>query len=186
LLAGERRNGRWSLDGVLFNCEVWPVSRYLSVVPVLVVLFLLGFGAGYPLDHLWKRAFFSWLPGWFTQSLTDYAPMYSRGMLIGVFAAWLLFEAILIIPIEEMYFRGFLLPRLWKFGGWSVWINCLLFSTYHVWQMHGLPSIFLGSLPIVTAVWMGKNYRVGMWARIAVSVLAFIFSVLGVMHLHAK
>jgi AcrR family transcriptional regulator len=43
--------------------------------------------------------------------------------------------------VEELYFRGYLLPRISRFGGWAPVINCCLFALYHFWQPFNLPSL---------------------------------------------
>jgi membrane protease YdiL (CAAX protease family) len=183
LLAGERLNGRWSFDGVIFSREAWPAARYFKVVPAIVLLCIVGYGLGLPLDRVWHRVAFSWLPGWYVFSnLKQYAG-YGRNVLLTVFAGRLVFDALLIPIVEEIYFRGFLLPRISRFGGWSMWINCGLFAIYHFWSPYSLPTIFLASLPVVAATWMTGNYRAGMAARIVVSVIGGLLAISGVMHL---
>jgi membrane protease YdiL (CAAX protease family) len=52
--------------------------------------------------------------------------------------------------VEEVYFRGYLLPRISRFGAWAPLINTVLFSVYHFftpWQNVGR---ILGLLPWCT------------------------------------
>jgi membrane protease YdiL (CAAX protease family) len=183
LLEGERRNGRWSFDGVIFNREAWPAARYFKVVPIIVLLCIVGYGLGLPLDRVWHRVAFAWLPGWFVFSGVKQYAGYGRGVLLMVFAGRLIFDALVIPVVEEIYFRGYLLPRISRFGGWAVWINCGLFSIYHFWSPYGLPTIFLASLPVVVVAWMTGNYRVGMLARIVVGIIGGMLAISGVLHL---
>jgi membrane protease YdiL (CAAX protease family) len=34
--------------------------------------------------------------------------------------------------VEEMYFRGYLLPRISRLGAWAPLVNTVLFSLYHL------------------------------------------------------
>ena len=36
--------------------------------------------------------------------------------------------------VEELYFRGFLLPRMERLGRWAPLVNATLFSIYHFWS----------------------------------------------------
>jgi hypothetical protein len=54
----------------------------------------------------------------------------------------------LVGPItEELYFRGFLLPRIDRYGIWAPVLNTFLFSIYHVWTPWRWPQIAVGSYP---------------------------------------
>jgi uncharacterized protein len=49
---------------------------------------------------------------------------------------------------EELYFRGYLLPRLYRFGIWAPLINISLFSLYHYWTPWGVLSRIVMLLPM--------------------------------------
>jgi len=50
-----------------------------------------------------------------------------RGVLVAL-------NVILGPLVEELYFRGYLLPRLHRFGIWAPLINISLFAAYHLWK----------------------------------------------------
>jgi hypothetical protein len=74
IFEGKRKNARWSLDGILLYREKWPISRYFTVVPVLVFICIVAYGISLPLDRVWAGAAFSWLPPWYVfTSVKQYA-----------------------------------------------------------------------------------------------------------------
>jgi CAAX protease family protein len=68
--------------------------------------------------------------------------------------------------IEELYFRGFLMPRLSHLGRWAPVLSAVLFSLYHLWS----PWVFLSRIiffsPGVWLVWRKQDLRlsIGMHA----------------------
>jgi uncharacterized protein len=76
--------------------------------------------------------------------------------------------------VEEVYFRGYLLPRISRFGAWAPLINTVLFSIYHFftpWQNIGR---IIGLLPLVYFVWWKRSIHIS----IAVHVLGNVSTML--------
>jgi len=73
----------------------------------------------------------------------------------------LLFSGVAAPVVEELYFRGFLLPRM-EHMGWAapLW-NSLLFALYHFYFPENVLVIFVGFLPISYVVWKTRNVRIG-------------------------
>ena len=86
---------------------------------------------------------------------------YSRGVLVVTFALAALFVLLLESTVEEIYFRGFLLPRMGYAGRWAVPLHSLLFALYHVWMPWRIVSLTVGILPLVFAVRRTRNIYVG-------------------------
>jgi len=63
--------------------------------------------------------------------------------------------------VEELYFRGFLLPRMELWGWAAPAINSFLFAVYHFYFPGNLPGIFLAFLPIAYVVRSKKNWKIG-------------------------
>jgi membrane protease YdiL (CAAX protease family) len=56
--------------------------------------------------------------------------------------------------IEELYFRGYLLPRISRYKLWSPVISGLFFGLYHSWQPFGFLTVFLlGTLLGYLVMW---------------------------------
>jgi membrane protease YdiL (CAAX protease family) len=63
--------------------------------------------------------------------------------------------------IEELYFRGFLLPRMEHWGWMAPVVNSLLFGIYHFYFPGNVPGIFVAWLPISYVVMRTQNWRIG-------------------------
>jgi len=87
-----------------------------------------------PLDGFVAQTVFSWLPDWFFGGGLN---QYPRLALLVTFFPLLLIRGIAAPIIEELYFRGYLLPRMSGLKGWALLVHVLLFSLYHFftpWQ----------------------------------------------------
>lgn len=170
LREGVRRNGRPSLDGVVLYRERTP-PRLL--VPLVLGLFLwsgVSLGVAALLDRPLIAALFGWLPGWFFLA-EDFAA-YSRPALLITWALGLVANGIAGPVVEELYFRGYLLPRLERFEAWAPALNTLLFSLYHFftpWQNIGR---IVGLLPLVYAVRWRRDIRIGIVVHVAGNLFA--------------
>ena len=117
-----------------------PSNRsYLWTIPLIV------FSQGYyaldvlgGLDDLWVQTFpFVAQPSYAVmQNVAE--PAVGQWWLLGVLTVSLVFNYVLG---EELIFRGILLPKMnGVFGKWDWIANGILFSTYHLHRIWGLPS----------------------------------------------
>jgi membrane protease YdiL (CAAX protease family) len=158
LYLGHRRNGHLSLKGVVLYSERISFGNYLAYVPTVFVAGLTIFAiGGMVLDEPLRAALFGWMPSldWGLGS------SYSRGVLVVTFALAALFVLFLESTVEEIYFRGFLLPRMGYAGRWAVPLHSLLFALYHLWMPWRIVSLAIGILPLVFAVRRTRNIYVG-------------------------
>ena len=70
---------------------------------------------------------------------------------------------------EELYFRGYLLPRIDRYGIWAPVLSTFLFSIYHVWTPWRWPQIAIGFLPLALAAWRTRSIYVSMIAHVTVN-----------------
>jgi hypothetical protein len=159
-----RKNGA-SLGSVVLYREPVPRGRFVALV-----LGLLAWSALFslllypPLDAFFIENAFSWLPEWFFLA-EDFA-RYSAAALLVTWTLGLLTNGIAGPVVEELYFRGYLLPRISRLGAWAPLLNTVLFSLYHFftpWQNVGR---ILGLLPMVYAAWWEKNIYLSMAAHV--------------------
>ncbi len=144
---GRKTNGRFSLQGVVEYRNHLPVWQYLLWVPVLFVLLGILFTVMKPVDAFLRENLFSWIPplnGGLDGS-------YSRQVLIVTYLLVGICGVIVGPLVEEMYFRGHLLPRMAYAGKWSPLLHSFLFALYHMWTPWMLLTRTLGTLPLVWA-----------------------------------
>ncbi len=181
LLQGKRLNGRWSLEGVVLYQRDWRGWRYLVMAVGLGILSIAGFALSAPLDRFWQHAAFGWLSGWYVFSDVRQYAQFSRSVMIMVLSARLAVDGFLGPIVEELYFRGYLLPRMSRLGWAAPSLNCALFALYHFWQPFNLPTLFFVSLPIVFGVWKTKSVRVGIYTHVLLNAMGGILSLVAVL-----
>jgi len=174
---GKKRNGRFSLRGVVVYRERIPLWQYLLWVPLLVVwssiwaLLLSPFG-----DFLLKTVF-SWLPAWFIYSDNSGT---SRIILVVMVTGYGIANVSAAI-VEELYFRGYLLPRLSRLRGWAPLVNTVLFALQHFLTPWQQPFIILGVLPQAYLVSKKRNIYLGILAHSILNLLSTILLIMSVL-----
>lgn len=131
IMEGLKRNRCLWLTGVVLNRQpikslsvlLWTVLFFLSV---LVAFALLS-----PVTGWTETALFGWVPRWFEQNDGSLGGTYARANLLLFNLLNMVALVIGVAITEEVYFRGYLLPRLSRLGLSSLVINsfCLLCIT---------------------------------------------------------
>ena len=153
---GKRRNGVFSLQGVVLYRNARPYWLHLLIVPLLVYAILLS-ALMEPFSTLLTDTVFSGLPDWFLDPSPEPEENLSRAALLVFLASNLIIDGIANPVVEELYFRGYLLPRISRFKAWAPILHAGLFSVVHLWQPQNVPFIFLLVLPLYYLVWWRQN-----------------------------
>jgi membrane protease YdiL (CAAX protease family) len=144
-------------------------------------LFVIPFVVFPPIDNYLIERFFSWLPDrfFFMAEFTENLDQYSLSSMLLVGILQLVIGAVPGPLVEELYYRGYLLPRISRLGKWAPLINTVLFSLYHFTSLWQNPSRIIAFLPMVYAVWWKKNVYLG----IVVHCALIAFNSLGILAL---
>ncbi|HCF90654.1 MAG TPA: hypothetical protein DER41_12000 [Firmicutes bacterium] len=96
-------------------------------------------------------------PEYFDWANIEYFGQYSKGILLFTFIGYLLFNVIVGPIVEELLFRGYLTPKMSRFGNWAPLIVTVLFSLYHLWLPFN--NLFRISVffPAAFVAWKKKN-----------------------------
>jgi hypothetical protein len=89
---------------------------------------------------------------------------YPRSALLLTCGAYLLLNVLAGPIVEELYFRGYLLPRLSRFGRKAPLLETLLFTVYHFWQPWLYPTILVAFASVVFTAHRTRNIYVAIWA----------------------
>ena len=167
-LAKKRGNPGWSLEGiVVFNHAIrW--SRYFVWVPAILVPTAIVFLAFEPLTH-WLEASFVGINILAMYEMTEVSAV--AGLLL---IANIVLTGILVPITEELYFRGYLLPRMPKeFGRLGPVVHSLLFAVYHFRTPWMIPVRTLGILPLIYVTVYTHSVRPGIVAHCLVNLSNF-------------
>jgi membrane protease YdiL (CAAX protease family) len=155
-----------------------PVStwQYLVLPLGMVIWGFLASGALSLLDVALAKAWFGWLPDWFFIFNVDQFHFFSRSALLTTFWIGLLVNGLAGPIVEELYFRGHLLPRLSGFRNWSLLFNITLFSLYHFWSPWQFFSRILWLLPWGYLVLKKNNFYLMMIAHSLANILGWVLT----------
>ena len=173
LREGKRKNSRFSFKDVVAYRE--PLSAWQYVVLSLTLLVWMAFVATVinpPIESAIVDSLFSWVPSvYFFDSFADHISDYSRATLISSALFLVIINGIFGPIIEELYFRGYLLPRISQLRGWAPLFNSVLFSIYHFFTPWQNPLRILAFTPVFYAVWWKKNIYIGIIVHCMVNLL---------------
>ena len=152
-----------------------PIVDWLWLVPVLVVAAFVGFGLSMAFEPAVIDSLFGWLPDWFVRPIDpDRVNDYSREVWLITLAAYFVLNGFAGPIVEELYFRGYLLPRMEWMGRWAPLVNVSLFSLYHFWSPWQIVGRILGFGPTVYAVRWKENVYLGMVVHCTLNTLGII------------
>jgi len=181
LYLGRKRNGTLSLNGIVVYRESMPVRQYvLFAVPLLVYANFILAVVYPPIAQFVTRNLFSWLPSWFFLSLQ---PEYSKSVLLMTALLGLAVNGFVGPITEELYFRGYLLPRISRFGVLAPVINGVLHSLYHFWMPWQVPGLILALLPAAFVVWWKRSIYLSMIIHVTGNVLGSIVTLASMLSL---
>ena len=123
---GKKMTGRLSLQGVISYRNSIPWWQYLAWSFVIFISVGAIFTLLKPVDAFLQERLFSRMPG-INNGLDG---NYSRKTLIVTYSLVFIFVAILAPLVEELYFRGYLLPRMK--GKYATLLHSFLFAVQHV------------------------------------------------------
>ena len=163
-----------------------PLRDWLVLAPVILIVSVIGFALPSFLERPILDSLFGWLPDWYTTPLPiDAVDRYTRTAWTITLFAYFILNVIAGPIVEEFYFRGYLLPRMARYGRWAPLLNVTLFSLYHFWSPWQFLSRVAGVTPLAYAVWWKRNIYLGMVVHMAlnaigtVAVIALVFARLG-------
>jgi len=132
-----------------------------------------------PIDKYLIGKVFFWLPEWFnTANFVNNIEQYSQTSLLWTGILGIIFNGFAGPVVEELYFRGYLLPRISRLKVWAPLVNVALFSIYHFFTPWQNPARILAILPMVYAVWWKKNIYIGIIIHCFINIISLASIVL--------
>lgn len=178
LYLGRKRNHRTSLEGIVLYREPLPWRTYALLVPALLIWNALCFGLLSSVEGFLASRIFSWMPLWSlpASGTAQYAGV-QQSALVTTFVAGIALNGIAGPVVEELYFRGYLLPRISRLGNLgAAAFNVFLFSLYHFFSPWGnLPRI-LALLPLVYVVARKRNIYLSIWTHCCLNTIGMLLT----------
>ena len=173
LYLGWKRNGRLSLRGVVRYRESIPWWQYLVVAPLMIVWFLAAMS-------WWRQIAIDWLaslPQWLIEPVPlDPSGTYGQGVRLALLVVSLLLSGLVASVVEELYFRGYLLPRIDHLGWRAPLLSAALFALYHLWALPATPGRAIGFLPLALFAWRRRNVSLAILVHCLLNLVAVIAS----------
>jgi len=172
-LHAKQTTGTFSLAGTVTYRQRIPARRLALLTLVLLVWFMVPFIASTVfLDDWLAENVFGWMP----EAILQFSRIEEGDPL----AAWRIAVMLIVMyafngfvgpVVEELYFRGFLLPRISRLGTGAPVLNTVLFSAYHFWTPWQNPARILGFLPIAWLVQRHRSVQIGLAAHVTINVV---------------
>jgi membrane protease YdiL (CAAX protease family) len=175
LYLGKQRTGRWTLEGIaLYRNSIPPLLLIGCALLVIVIAIATVTGLS-GIDSFILTTLFSWVPDWY-QLVGFEPPAYPMSLYRIVTPINILFFGIAFPWIEELYFRGYLLPRIAHLGWKAPVLNAVLFALYHMWTPWLAVTRAIFVLPMVWLVHRYQSIRIGIWAHCTLNTLGIILT----------
>lgn len=167
---------------------ILPQSRVPWYEFVMWVMVIFAFAAfvltmsGKSLSPTLKSALFGWLPSWLDISDILIRPAeYSSFWRITVWVLGLVATSIVGPIVEELYFRGFLLPRIrGKLLEPVLW-GAVLFAIYHFFSLWLAPARIIALIPLVYITLKKRNIGIAIAAHCLLNIVGDSISSLSIL-----
>jgi uncharacterized protein len=180
---GWEKNKKLSLKGVVsYTDKPLKGKQLFKIVTLLIILLFIASSIFLPIDNLLQKFFFPWIN--YVSNGADFFKGYPKHvMLISLYISFILIGVILPF-IEELYFAGFLLPRISRYGKIAPVLNIVLFSVYHFWTPWQFFSRIAFYLPTVYVTWQKEDLRISIWVHCLSNSLVQLGTIIAVYYVY--
>lgn len=109
-----------------------------------------------------RAALFGWVPRWAVMDMSAGLAGLSPGALLALWGLGLVSATLVGGVTQELYARGFLLPRTAHLGPGAPLLNAAAFAVLHLASPWSWPVFFLVSLPWAVAVYRSRSIQLGL------------------------
>ncbi len=168
---GKKKTGRFTFWGIISYQKSIPWWQYIVWVPIIFVIVGALMTLFKPVDSYLQKVLFFWMPD--VNSGLD--GTYSKTILIVTYSVFLIINVFLAPMVEELYFRGYLLPRMK--GKYAILFHSFLFAAIHVFSPWMIIARTIGFLPIIIGT-RKKNIYVGMIVHMLCNAMGFVTGII--------
>lgn len=136
--------------------------RYLALGLPLAIISLVLMAVLQPaVAEPLRTALFGWVPEWAVMQMDEGFTGVARSTLLWIWSLGLVSATVVGGVTQELYARGFLLPRIGHLGGVAPVLSAAAFAVLHLVSPWSWPVFFLVSLPWSVAVYRTKSVQLG-------------------------
>jgi len=139
----------------------------------LILFAFVVYGLTQPINSIITKNLLNWLPDWYR--IQDFQG-YSKNIIVITLVLNLSLNGFLAPFAEEVYFRGYLLPRMESWGKLAPLFSALLFSIYHFWQPQIYLTLIISLLPMIYLTWKTKNLRLAIYTHCGLNLVGALLS----------
>lgn len=177
LFIQQKKSNQPFWGGIIRYLKPMKFSQYfISILVVLLASGLLFTAFKFteaPLKHL-----FEWMKPAFMLDM-GLNSEFSTSKLWITYGIFLVLIVVVLPVTEELYFRGFLLPRMPSgLNGWSPFLHSILFALYHTWTPWMFVARSFGVLPLILIVRRRENIFIGIIAHCLLNSIDFIMALI--------
>lgn len=173
LLAAKRKEDRQTVADLNGLTAKLPAAKLFGYVLLSVVIAFILWGVTQPASTWISSKLFAWLPDWYT--IQDFKG-FDHNKIKTVLVLNLALNGVAAPFLEELYFRGYLLPRMTVFGRWSFLVSTVLFSLYHFWQPYIYFTLIVSLLPMIYFTWKTRDLRIALYSHCLLNLIGALAS----------
>jgi len=155
-----------------------PAKKMILPIVIPFVFALAVFMLFAPFELKLWGSLFDFIPDWFKLYKINFNEL--KYLKITLVLA-LIFNGFLGPIVEEIYFRGFLLPRMKNLGIFAPLVNSIIFSVYHFFSPWENISRIIAISPIAYIVWKHKDLRLDIITHCSLNTLSVIGLIISVL-----
>lgn len=169
----KKADEQFTLRDLVYRNPIPAWQFIVIVVGILILGFLTSGILALPELYIYQN-FFSWLPDWFAILSVEQFASFGRQELLLTFVFVIIVNWSLGPIIEDIYFRGYLLPRLPQSNKWMPLVSTALFSLYHFWVPWAFLSRLVAFYPITHYAWKKQNLYLNFVAHLSLNIVGGI------------
>jgi len=163
--------GKYSLKNVIVYTQRLSLWEYVKWSLIGITACFLIYIPMYPIGIFMKEQVFFWLPSWY------FDPSFGTidvGTISMILLSGIVIDGLIAPTIEELFFRGYLLPRMASLRHWAPIVNGALFGLYHFWQPHNYFAIIGLGIVLSYIVQRKQNVYLGIIIHCSLNILGAI------------
>lgn len=185
LRTSKKEYGKYNLKSALiYNKKIKPRKLLLKAILLFCIAGTVAILVGSIESSFMTSTVFKFVPNYFKiEDFINQTTKYSSVKILLTCILYVFANAFVLPVIEELYFRGYLMPRIERFGKFAPIIMTVLFSLYHFWAPWANMMRILAILPYTNSIYKNKNIYIGIIVHCAINIgssTSMLYAVYGV------